>query len=64
MEHLHILTTRQMLRHYKWTEMRMRGNLLLVPGAISRTIEIYDPVTGDLIASNTSALSTTWTARH
>lgn len=48
----------------KWVEMRMRGNLLIVPAAISRTIEIYDPVTGDLIASNTSALSTTWTARH
>ncbi len=48
----------------KWVEMRMRGNLLLVPAAISRTIEIYDPVTGDLIASNTSALSSTWTARH
>lgn len=48
----------------KWVEMRMRGNLLIVPAAISRTIEIYDPVTGDLIASNTSALSTTYTARH
>ncbi len=47
----------------KWVEMRMRGNLLIVPAAISRTIEIYDPVTGDLIASNTSALSSTWTAR-
>lgn len=48
----------------KWVEMRMRGNLLLIPAAISRTIEIYDPNTGDLIASNTSALSSTWTARH
>lgn len=48
----------------KWIQMRMRGNLLIIPAAISRTIEIYDPVTGNLIASNTSALSTTWTARH
>ena len=48
----------------KWVEMRMRGNLLIVPAAITRTIEIYDPDTGTLIASNTSALSTTWTARH
>lgn len=48
----------------KWTNMRMRGNMLSVPAAITRTIEIYDPVTGNLIASNTSALSTTWTARQ
>lgn len=48
----------------KWYQMRMRGNMLSVPAAISRTIEIYDSVTGDLIASNTSALSSTWTARH
>ena len=48
----------------KWVEMRMRGNLLYVPAGITRTIEIYDPNTGNLIASNTSALSTTWTARH
>lgn len=47
----------------KWISMRMRGNLLLVPAAVTRTIEIYDPVTGDLITSNTSALSTTYTAR-
>lgn len=48
----------------KWTNMRMRGNMLSVPNAITRTVEIYDPNTGNLIASNTSALSTTWTARH
>lgn len=48
----------------KWTNMRMRGNMLSVPAAITRTIEIYDPNTGNLVASNTSALSTTWTARH
>lgn len=47
----------------KWTNMRMRGNMLSVPASIARTIEIYDPNTGTLIASNTSALSTTWTAR-
>lgn len=48
----------------KWTNMRMRGNMLSVPNAITRTVEIYDPNTGNLITSNTSALGTTWTARR
>lgn len=47
-----------------WFQERTRGNLIYVPASITRTIEIYDPNTGDLIASNTSALSSTWTARH
>ena len=43
--------------------IRFRGGLYYYTPSITRTIEIYDPDTGTLIASNTSALSTTYTAR-
>lgn len=52
----------------RWLDMqadeRYRGGIYYDIPNVSRTIEIYDPDTGTLIASNTSALSTTWTARH
>ena len=47
-----------------WGQDRNRANFIALPQFVTRTIEIYDPDTGTLVASNTSALSTTWTARH